>query len=183
VRQAPSVGGSLWSCVIGLSLNGHNRLSRLSARWLKSALISWLPCSVLRFFVFVGVDSNHFRYVLDFEVTVQVLVGDVPGGTADHSEHFWTGIFGGSWRWMACCIPIALSPMSRRVAVLPCIRLVCCLGIAVSVRLLAGLCDFIFEAKIEHSLRTVIQTERQDEANSCFPGLFGGRDYKTPKMI
>jgi len=24
-------------------------------------------------FVFVGVDSNHFRYVLDFEVTVQIL--------------------------------------------------------------------------------------------------------------
>jgi len=40
-------------------------------------------------FVFVGVDSNHFRYVRDFEVTVQVLVGDVPGGKANHSEHFW----------------------------------------------------------------------------------------------
>ena len=39
-------------------------------------------------FVFVGVDSNHFHCVLDFEVTVQVLVGDVPGDTADHSEHF-----------------------------------------------------------------------------------------------
>jgi len=39
-------------------------------------------------FVFVDVDSNHFRYVLDFEVTVQGLVGDVTGGTADHSEHF-----------------------------------------------------------------------------------------------
>ena len=39
-------------------------------------------------FVFVGVDSNHFRYVLDFVVTVQGLVGDVPEGTADHSEHF-----------------------------------------------------------------------------------------------
>jgi hypothetical protein len=39
-------------------------------------------------FVFVGFDSNHFRYVLDFEVTVLGLVGDVPGGTADHSEHF-----------------------------------------------------------------------------------------------
>jgi len=38
-------------------------------------------------FVFVGVDSNHFSYVLDFEVTVQVLVGDETGGTADHSEH------------------------------------------------------------------------------------------------
>ena len=30
-------------------------------------------------FVFVGVDSNHFRYVLDSEVNVQGLVGDVPG--------------------------------------------------------------------------------------------------------
>jgi len=39
-------------------------------------------------FVFVGVDCNRFRYVLDFDVTVQGLVGDVPGGTADHSEHF-----------------------------------------------------------------------------------------------
>ena len=39
-------------------------------------------------FVFGSVDSNHFCYVLDFEVTAQVLVGDIPGGTADHSEHF-----------------------------------------------------------------------------------------------
>jgi len=39
-------------------------------------------------FVFVDVDSNHFRYVQDFEVVVQGLVGDVPGGTIDHSEHF-----------------------------------------------------------------------------------------------
>ena len=39
-------------------------------------------------FVFVGVDSNHFRYVRDFEVVVQGLVGDVPAGTTDHSEHF-----------------------------------------------------------------------------------------------
>jgi hypothetical protein len=39
-------------------------------------------------FVFVGVDSNHFRYVRDIEIVVQSLVGDVPGGTADHSEHF-----------------------------------------------------------------------------------------------
>jgi hypothetical protein len=30
-------------------------------------------------FVFVGVDSNHFRYVLDFEVTVQGLFGDYQG--------------------------------------------------------------------------------------------------------
>jgi len=41
-------------------------------------------------FVFVGVDSNHFRYVLDFEVTMQDLVRDVPGGTADHSDHYGT---------------------------------------------------------------------------------------------
>jgi len=39
-------------------------------------------------FVFVGVDSNHFRYVRHFEVVVQGLVGDVPGGTTDQSEHF-----------------------------------------------------------------------------------------------
>ena len=39
-------------------------------------------------FVFVGVDSNHIRYVPDIEVVVQGLVGDVPGGTADRSEHF-----------------------------------------------------------------------------------------------
>jgi len=39
-------------------------------------------------FVFVGFDLNHFRYVLDIEVTVHVLVGDVPGGTGDHSERF-----------------------------------------------------------------------------------------------
>jgi len=39
-------------------------------------------------FVFDGVDSNHFRYVRDSEVVVQGLVGDVPGGTAEISEHF-----------------------------------------------------------------------------------------------
>jgi len=38
--------------------------------------------------VSVDVDSNHFLYVWDIEVTVQGLVGDVPGGTADHSVHF-----------------------------------------------------------------------------------------------
>jgi len=36
-----------WSNAIGSS--GHNRLGRLSAKGLKSALISWLLCSVLRF--------------------------------------------------------------------------------------------------------------------------------------
>jgi len=39
-------------------------------------------------FVFVVVDSNHFRYLRDFEVVVQGLVGDVPGGTTNPSEHF-----------------------------------------------------------------------------------------------
>jgi len=39
-------------------------------------------------FVFGSVDYDHFRYVRDFEVTVQGLVGDVPEGTADHSGHF-----------------------------------------------------------------------------------------------
>jgi len=48
-------------------------------------LITVLSAAV---FVFVGVDSNRFLYARDIEVTVQGLVGDVPGGTADHSEHF-----------------------------------------------------------------------------------------------
>jgi len=39
-------------------------------------LIAVLSAAV---FVFVGLDSNHFRYVRDSEVTVQGLVGDVPG--------------------------------------------------------------------------------------------------------
>jgi hypothetical protein len=39
-------------------------------------------------FVFVGVDCNRLRYVLGLEVIVRYLFGDVPGGTADHSEHF-----------------------------------------------------------------------------------------------
>ena len=91
-------------------------------------------------FVFVGVDCNHCCYVLDFNVTVRGLFGDVPGGTANYSEHFWTGIFGVSWCWVACYIPVALSRMSRWVAVLLCIRSVCCLWIAVSVRLLASSC-------------------------------------------
>jgi len=39
-------------------------------------------------FVYVGVASNHCPYVRDIEVVVRGLVGDVPGGTTDHSEHF-----------------------------------------------------------------------------------------------
>jgi hypothetical protein len=39
-------------------------------------------------FVFVGVDYNHFRYVRDIKFVVQGLLGDVPGGIADRSEHF-----------------------------------------------------------------------------------------------
>ena len=69
-------------------------------------------------FVFVGVDFIDFRYVLDFEVTVQGFVGEVPGGTADHSEHFLMEcledlVVG----WLAAS-PIALSRMYRWVAVL-----------------------------------------------------------------
>jgi len=39
-------------------------------------------------FVFVGLDSNHFRYVRDIKVVVQDLVGHVQEGIADRSEHF-----------------------------------------------------------------------------------------------
>jgi len=63
-------------------------LSRLSTDGVEESsdqLVAVLSAAV---FISVGVDSNHFRYVLDFEVTVQGLVGDLPGGTADHSEHF-----------------------------------------------------------------------------------------------
>jgi len=49
-------------------------------------LITTLSAAI---FVFVGVDSNYFRYVWDIKVVEQGLVGDVPGGTADRSEHFW----------------------------------------------------------------------------------------------
>jgi len=61
--------------------------------------------------------------------------------TRGHYWSFWAfliGMFGEYWCWMACCIPIALSRMSRWVAVLPYIRLVCCLGRAVNVYLLAS---------------------------------------------
>ena len=67
-------------------------------------------------------------------------------GTRENCWSFWaflTGMCGGSWCWMACCIPIALSRRSRWVVVLPCIRLVCCLGIAVNVRLWASSCFWI----------------------------------------
>ena len=59
-----------------------------------------------------------------------------------HCWSFWaflTGMFGGFWCRMACCILIALFHKSRLVAVLPGTRSVCCLGIAVNVRLLASL--------------------------------------------
>jgi len=87
VRQAPSIGGSLELCYWAKS-SGHNRLSRLSTGGVEESsdrLITVLSAAV---FVFVGVDSNRFRYVRDIEVTVQYLVGDVPGDTADHSEQF-----------------------------------------------------------------------------------------------
>ena len=72
MRQAPSIGGSLELCYWAKS-SGHNGLSRLSARGVEvrsDQLVTVLSAAI---FVFVGVDSNHFRYVLDFEVTVQIL--------------------------------------------------------------------------------------------------------------
>jgi len=88
-------------------------------------------------FVIVGVDSNHFRYVQDFEVVVQGLVGDVPGGTTYNSGHFYWNI-GRILVLDGLLHPIALARMSRWVALLSYIRLVCCLGIAVNVCLLAS---------------------------------------------
>jgi len=87
MRQAPSIGGSLQLCYWAKS-SGHNRLSRLSAKGVKERSDQLVTVLSAASFVFVGVDSNPFRYVLDFEVTVQGLVGAVPGGTADYSEHF-----------------------------------------------------------------------------------------------
>ena len=83
MRQAPSVGGSLQLCYWAKS-SGHNRLSRLSAKGVKERSDQLVTVLSAAIFVFVGVGSN----VLDFEVTVQGLVGAVPGGTADYSEHF-----------------------------------------------------------------------------------------------
>ena len=45
MRQAPSIGGLLELCHWAKS-SGHNRLSRLSAKGVKRALISWLLCWV-----------------------------------------------------------------------------------------------------------------------------------------
>ena len=42
---------------------------------------------MLRFLYLLVLILITFRYVRDFEVVVQRLVGDVPGGTTDHSEH------------------------------------------------------------------------------------------------
>jgi len=110
LRQAPSIYGSLQLCYWAKS-SGHNRLSRLSTEGVEEGSNQLITVHSAVIFVFVGVDSNRFRYVRDFEVVVQGLVGDVPGGTTEHSEHL-TGMFGGSWCWMACCIPVALSHMS-----------------------------------------------------------------------
>ena len=87
MRQAPSIDGSLELCYWAKS-SGHNRLSRLSTEGVEEGSNQLVTVHNAAIFVFVGVDSNHFRYVRDFEVVVQGLVGDVPGGTADHSEHF-----------------------------------------------------------------------------------------------
>jgi len=78
VRQAPSIDGSLELCYWAKS-SVHNRLSRLSTEGLKRVLNQLITVHSAAIFVFVGVDSSHFRYVRDFEVVVQGLVGDVPG--------------------------------------------------------------------------------------------------------
>ena len=49
MRQAPSIDDSLEFCYWARS-SGNKRLSRLSTERLKRAPISWLLCSVLRFF-------------------------------------------------------------------------------------------------------------------------------------
>jgi len=90
-------------------------------------------------FVFVGVDSNHFRYIRYFDVVVQGLVGDVPGETTDHSEHF-------DWNvWRILVLDGLLHPHSSipyvqmgRSIVLYTVSF--CLGIAVNVCLLARSC-------------------------------------------
>ena len=82
MRQAPSIDGS-----IGL-FSGHNRLTRLSTEGVEQGSNQLITVQSAAIFVFVGVDSNHFPYVRDFEVVVQGLVGDVPGGTTGHSQHF-----------------------------------------------------------------------------------------------
>jgi len=96
-------------------------------------------------FVFVGVDCNHLRYVLGLEVIVRCLFGDVPGALLIILNSF-------DWNvWRILVLDGLLHPHSsiqyvQMVAVLPCIRSVCCLGIAVNVRLLAGSC---FDTKME----------------------------------
>jgi len=70
VRQAPSIVVSLELSYWAKS-SGHYRLTRLSANGVKSALISWLPCSVLRFLYLL---TLILTILLDFEVTVQGLI-------------------------------------------------------------------------------------------------------------
>jgi len=85
--QAPSIDGSLELCYWAKS-SGHNSLSRLSTEGFEEGSYQLITVQSAAVFIFVGVASNHFRYVRDFEVFVQGLVGDVPGGTTDHSDHF-----------------------------------------------------------------------------------------------
>jgi len=61
-RQAPSIDGSLELCYWAKS-SGHNRLSRLSTEGLKSVLISWLLCTLLRFlYLLVLILITSFKY-------------------------------------------------------------------------------------------------------------------------
>ena len=103
MRQAPSIGGSLELCYWAKS-SGHIRLSSLSAEGLKRAVISWLLCSVLR-----------FLYLLALIRTIPLRTGYrshcARFGWKRTRGHCWsfrafsTGMFGGSWCWLACCIP------------------------------------------------------------------------------
>ena len=131
-----------WSSAIGLS-SGHNRLSRLSTEGLKTVLISWLLCTVLRVLCLL----------------VLILITSVTYGISKSLCKVWLETYRGAlliilsifdwnvWRILlldGLCIPIALSGMSRWVAVLCYIRPVCCLGIAVNMCLLASSCHCIY---------------------------------------
>ena len=91
--QTPSIGSVelyYWAKSFG-----HNLFSRLSAKELKSALISWLLCSVLRFLYFLAlILTTSVTYWIPKSL-YKVWLETYKGGTADHSEHFWTGMFGG----------------------------------------------------------------------------------------
>ena len=141
VMQAPSIGGSLqlhyWA-----KYPGHNSLSRLSATEFKSALISWLLCSVLQFLYLLALILTTSLMYWISKLLCKFRLDAYQG----HFSSLWaflSGIFGESWCWIAWYKPIALSRMSRWVAVLHCIRLVSCLRIAVILLFLASSCFWV----------------------------------------